>query len=112
SCRIDGDLCPHSGELEQHLQYVANTRLAPRGDVVDGAVSTGVDEAQIRACDVAHVAQIARHVEVADPHSRRRLAGADSRHLFGKRGHDEARILARSDLVEWPRENDLERTTL
>ena len=62
----------------------------------------------IRAHGVAHVGQIALRVEVADAQVRLGAPGLDDRQLPRDAGRDERRRLPRTDVIERPRDDDVE----
>src|SRR5437899_1746478 len=67
-----------------------------------------LDEHDIRADRVAHVREIAPRIEIADPKLRIAASRLDFGDLAREAGGDERWILTRTEMIERPRDDDVD----
>src|SRR6266550_2512646 len=104
--------CLDAGELQQSYQKIADRLFRSRADVVYLAALALLEQQEVRLHDVAHIGEVARHVDVAGADDRRAESLADLDDLAREVGNDEPFALARPDVVERSRHHDRERLAL
>ena len=94
-----------AGGLDQQLDHAPQRHGAAGADVVDARGS--VEQQPVGAADVAHVGQVALHVEVADS-QRSSALGAQARELRRPGADREALVLAGADVREGARDDSVD----
>src|SRR5205814_4892708 len=104
ACRIDDHADRDAGPTEHHVEQMAYFERTSGAHVVRPSRHSAIEDQLIRSYGVANVRQITERLEIPHLNFRDQLAGFNRRDRARECRRSERWILARSEVIEWPRQ--------